>query len=182
MMAASRRLGAFGSRAAEKLGAAQERIVAELGYAERSLGACVFALGKGIIDAEDCDLRSECGFAVWLKQRAVCRLRNCRLAAARAAVAVFNFSAVRLHACDVADANPHGICARGCARVDVEASTIRNAGVRAVYAYMSPTVTLRDVVVAVRDFPTAPISRPSASTARQDRREVQKNQVVEIKK
>ena len=123
--------------------------------AERSLGACVFALGKGVVDAEDCDLRSECGFAVWLKQRAACRLRNCRLAAARAAVAVFNFSAVRLHACDVADAHPHGICARGCARVDVEASTIRNAGVRAVYAYMSPKVTLTDVVVSGTRDPTA---------------------------
>ena len=122
---------------------------------ERSLGACVFALGKGSVELDGCDVRSERGFAVWLRQRASGALRSCTLAAGRTAVALFNDSRMRMCRCAITAAAPHGVCARGTASVDLEACEIRNAAVRGIYAYMAPTVALRDVLVAGSRDPTA---------------------------
>jgi hypothetical protein len=114
----------------------------------KAAGAAIFVQGAGRVALESCVLDSQGGFALWLKQRATGTLTNCALSAGRTAVAVFNEASLTLDRCAVRDGDPHGVCARGFAVVSLTDCSIENTAIRAVYGYMSASITLRNVRVS----------------------------------
>jgi len=115
--------------------------------AKRAAGAAVFVQGAGAAALRRCAVASAAGFGVWLRQRGRATLVDCDVEAGRTAVAVFNDARVNVVGGAVRG-DPHGVCARGRARVAARGTRLEGCGVRAVYGYMSARVALADVVVA----------------------------------
>lgn len=105
---------------------------------QRSLGAALFARGKGRVALHNCTVASQAGFGVWLVQKAQAELHGCTVPrCGRSSVVAFEQARLDVHGSLLADGSPHAICARGDARVRVRNTVIENAEVRAIYAYHS---------------------------------------------
>ena len=95
---------------------------------KRSLGACIFARGRGAIRLERCRVTSEAGFGLWLVQRSRAVLRECEVIdPGRTAVAVFNVAKVDVSKSKITGGDPHGVCARGEAYVAIRDSRVVGA-------------------------------------------------------
>ena len=125
---------------------------------KRSLGACIFARGRGAIRLERCRVTSEAGFGLWLVQRSRAVLRECEVIdPGRTAVAVFNVAKVDVSSSTIAGGDPHGVCARGEAYVAIRDSRVVGASDRACYAYMSARLDLARTEVSANDPSAAAI-------------------------
>ena len=125
---------------------------------KRSLGACIFARGRGAIFLERCRVTSEAGFGLWLVQRSRAVLRECEVIdPGRTAVAVFNVAKVDVSKSTITGGDPHGVCARGEAYVAIRDSRVVGAADRACYAYMSARLDLARTEVSANDPSAAAI-------------------------
>ena len=125
---------------------------------KRSLGACIFARGRGAIRLERCRVTSEAGFGLWLVQRSRAVLKECEiLDPGRTAVAVFNVAKVDVSKSTITGGDPHGVCARGEAYVSIRDSRVVGAADRACYAYMSARLDLARTEVSANDPSAAAI-------------------------
>ena len=116
---------------------------------KRSLGAAVFARGKGRVVLRGGSVRSEAGFGLWLAQRSAADVARCALhACGRSTIVAFERARLRVADSTLIDAAPHAICARGRARVIVRRCRLERAAVRAVYCYHSCELDIADSVVA----------------------------------
>ena len=125
---------------------------------KRSLGACIFARGRGAIFLERCRVTSEAGFGLWLVQRSRAVLRECEVIdPGRTAVAVFNVAKFDVSKSTITGGDPHGVCARGEAYVAIRDSRVVGAADRACYAYMSARLDLARTEVSANDPSAAAI-------------------------
>ncbi|CAH0374838.1 unnamed protein product [Pelagomonas calceolata] len=125
---------------------------------KRSLGACIFARGRGAIRLERCRVTSEAGFGLWLVQRSRAVLKECEVVdPGRTAVAVFNVAKVDVSSSTITGGDPHGVCARGEAYVAIRDSRVVGAADRACYAYMSARLDLARTEVSANDATAAAI-------------------------
>ncbi|KAJ1458625.1 hypothetical protein M885DRAFT_513141 [Pelagophyceae sp. CCMP2097] len=115
---------------------------------DRMLGAAVYARGKARVVLEKCTVRSTAGFGLWLQQRAVVSVDRCRFErCGRSSIGVFEKAALEVSDSVIADAAPHGICARGSGAVRVVRSLLENAEDRAIYCYQNATLNVEDSLI-----------------------------------
>lgn len=125
---------------------------------KRSLGACVFARGRGAVKLQRCRVTSEEGFGVWLVQRARAVLHACEIIdPGRTAVAVFNVAKLDVSSSTIQGGDQHGVCMRGEAYVSIRDSRVVGAADRACYAYMSARLELARTEVSAKDATCAAI-------------------------
>ena len=106
--------------------------------AKNSLGAALFARGKGRMALHGCTVSSQAGFGVWLVQKAQAELHGCTLPrCGRSTVVAFENARLDVRGSLLSDGTPHAICGRGNARVRVRDTRIERAEVRAIYIYHS---------------------------------------------
>lgn len=125
---------------------------------KRSLGACVFARGRGSVKLQRCRVTSEAGFGLWLVQRARAVLHECEVIdPGRTAVAVFNVAKLDVSNSTIQGGDQHGVCMRGEAYASIRDSRVVGAKDRACYAYMSARLELVRTEVSADDATCAAI-------------------------
>ena len=113
---------------------------------KREIGACVFGMHQACVAICNCTLTSQHGFALWVVQRASVTVQagSSLTSLKRSCCVCFGDARLTMTDVIVADAGQHGVCCRGRVVLRMRGCSIRNSGVRGLYAYQHADVSLID--------------------------------------